>query len=350
MIHLTNISKSWPEFKLHNINLRVKKGEYFVVLGPTGAGKTLLLELIAGFFQPDFGQVGIFDQDITNYPPEERGIGFVYQDFMLFPHLNVFNNIGFGLKIRKYPDSEVKKKVRRTARTLGIDNLLNREVTTLSGGEAQRVALARALVIQPKVLLLDEPLSALDPNIQEKVREEIKDIHAKFGITTIHITHNREEAIILADRIAIMESGRIHQVGSPHEIFRKPTTRFVAEFVGVQNIFQGRIKINGLVEIKGLNSTNGPVLTTSTLTGKVNIALRPEDIIITSNKVQTSARNVLIGRVVGLRDIGTVVRVDVNAGRHFLVSVTKQALDELGISIGSDVYLMFKASAVHVFN
>jgi molybdate/tungstate transport system ATP-binding protein len=207
MIHLTNISKSWPEFKLHNINLRVKKGEYFVVLGPTGAGKTLLLELIAGFFQPDFGQVGIFDQDITNYPPEERGIGFVYQDFMLFPHLNVFNNIGFGLKIRKYPDSEVKKKVRRTARTLGIDNLLNREVTTLSGGEAQRVALARALVIQPKVLLLDEPLSALDPNIQEKVREEIKDIHAKFGITTIHITHNREEAIILADRIAIMESG-----------------------------------------------------------------------------------------------------------------------------------------------
>jgi tungstate transport system ATP-binding protein len=120
--------------------------------------------------------------------------------------------------------------------------------------------------------------------------------------------------------------------------------------VGVQNIFQGRIKINGLVEIKGLNSTNGPVLTTSTLTGKVNIALRPEDIIITSNKVQTSARNVLIGRVVGLRDIGTVVRVDVNAGRHFLVSVTKQALDELGISIGSDVYLMFKASAVHVFN
>jgi molybdopterin-binding protein len=227
---------------------------------------------------------------------------------------------------------------------------LNRDVSTLSGGEAQRVALARALVLKPKILLLDEPLSALDPNIQETVREEIKEIHSKFGITTLHITHNREEAIILADRIAIINNGRIHQVGTPQEIFRQPSTRFVAEFVGVQNIFAGQMIKNGRVKIRGLSTMDGPVFTTSNLAGKVHIALRPEDIIITANEVHTSARNVIRGNISSMKDLGTVVRVDVNAGRKFMINVTKQALEELEIKLGSSVYLMFKASAVHVFN
>jgi molybdopterin-binding protein len=289
----------------------------------------------------------MFNDEVTQKPPEDRRVGFVYQDYMLFPHLNVFENIAFGLKLKKYPVQEVKQRVKDIAKTLGIAKLLHRDISTLSGGEAQRVALARALVLRPKVLLLDEPLAALDPNIQELVRSEIKEIHQKFGITTIHVTHNREEAITLGDRIAIIGTGKIYQVGSSEEVFRKPASRFVAEFVGVQNIFVGDIAKNGQVKIEGLN--NGSVFTISNRIGKVTITLRPEDIIISPKKVKTSARNLLRGRISAMEDKGTVVSVKVDVGRNFTVFITKQALEDLGITIGSEVYLMFKASAVHVF-
>ena len=349
IIRLENVSANWGEFALKKINLEIIRGEYFVILGPTGVGKTLLLELIAGFWVPDRGKIELFNEDATNVPPEKRGVGFVYQNYMLFPHLRVFENIAFGLKLNRHSKKEINKKVVSIAKTLGISDILQRDVLTLSGGETQRVALARALVLKPRILLLDEPLSALDPNIQENVREEIKDIHEKFGMTTVHITHNREEAIILADRIAIMKNGMIHQVGHPQEIFRKPATRFVAEFVGVQNIFPGHMVRNGQVEIKGLTEISGPVFTTSSLKGKVTIAVRPEDIIISPKRVKTSARNMFKGRVISIKDLGAVVRVDVNVGRNFKVKVTQQALDDLEITIGSEVYLMFKAAAVHVF-
>jgi molybdate/tungstate transport system ATP-binding protein len=349
IIRLDNVFASWGEFALKKINLEISKGEYFVILGPTGVGKTLLLELLAGFWMPDHGRIGLFDQDVTEVPPEERSVGFVYQDYMLFPHLNAFENIAFGLKIRKESTTVIKDKVESIAKTLGIFGLLHRNVSTLSGGETQRVALARTLVLKPKILLLDEPLSALDPNIQETVRDEIKEIHNKFGMTTVHITHNREEAIILADRIAVMNDGMIHQVGNPQEIFRKPATRFVADFVGVQNIFSGNITSNGCVEIKGLTEIGGPIFTTSNLEGKVIVTIRPEDTIISSQKVTTSARNIFKGRITALKDLGTVIRVDVNIGKNFIVKVTRQALDELNITVGSQIYLMFKATAVHVF-
>jgi len=349
IIRLENVSANWGEFALKKINLEIIRGEYFVILGPTGVGKTLLLELIAGFWVPDRGKIELFNEDATNVPPEKRGVGFVYQNYMLFPHLSVFENIAFGLKLNRHSKKEINKKVVSIAKTLGISDILQRDVLTLSGGETQRVALARALILKPRILLLDEPLSALDPNIQEKVREEIKDIHEKFGMTTVHITHNREEAIILADRIAIMKNGMIHQVGHPQEIFRKPATRFVAEFVGVQNIFPGHMVRNGQVEIKGLTEISGPVFTTSSLKGKVTVAVRPEDIIISPKRVKTSARNMFKGRVISMKDLGAVVRVDVNVGRNFKVKVTQQALDDLEITIGSEVYLMFKAAAVHVF-
>jgi molybdopterin-binding protein len=347
MIRLTNVSKQWDGFALENINLSVKEGEYFVILGPTGAGKTLLLELLAGFFEPDYGKIEMFNDEVTDHPPEDRRVGFVYQDYMLFPHLNVFENIAFGLKLKKYPVQEVQQRVRNIAKTFGIAKLLRRDISTLSGGEAQRVALARALVLRPKVLLLDEPLAALDPNIQDLVRDEIKEVHQTYGITTIHVTHNREEAITLADRIAIIGNGKIYQVGSSEDVFRKPASRLVAEFVGVQNIFVGDIAKNGQVKIEGLN--NGSVFTISDRVGKVTITLRPEDIIISPKKVKTSARNLLSGRISSMEDKGTVVSVKVDVGRNFTVFITKQALEDLGITIGSEVYLMFKASAIHVF-
>ena len=197
------------------------------------------------------------------------------------------------------------------------------------------------------MLLLDEPLSSLDPNVQDKVRREIKKLHNKFGITTIHITHNHEEAMILADRIAVMAEGKIYQVGVPVEIFRKPSSRFVAEFVGVQNIFEGTMRSNSEVEIEGL--TDGPIFTISKRIGKVTITIRPEEIIISPKKVNTSARNILSGRVHAMENKGSVICVDIKAGKNFSVFITKQALEDLGINIGSKVWLMFKASAVHVF-
>ena len=347
MIRVHGITAHWGGFTLKGIDLKINQGEYFVILGPTGAGKTLLLELLAGFWAHEKGNIEIFGENAEQRSPEERGMGFVYQDYMLFPHLNVYDNIGFGLKLKNISAAAIQRKVRAIVKMLGITDLLHRDVSTLSGGEAQRVALARALVLEPKILLLDEPLSALDPNIQERVRAEIKDLHKKFGITTIHVTHNREEAIIMADRIAVMENGRIFQVGTPEEIFRKPASRFIAEFVGVQNIFSGQISKKGLVEVDEL--VGGPIFTTSRLKGKVTITVRPEDIIISPEKVRTSARNVIFGTVVGMTDRGTVIKVDINAGREFSVYITRQALEDLGINIGSEVYLMFKASAVHVF-
>lgn len=346
MIRLENVTKAWDNFSLRNINLEIKEGEYFVILGPTGAGKTLLLELIAGFYQPDRGGIMMFDSPITHKTPEERGVGFVYQNYMLFPHLNVYDNVAFGLKLKKLSTREIRKRVKHIAKVIGISKLLPRNISTLSGGEQQRVALARALILKPKILLLDEPLSALDPNIQDKIKEEIKKIHNAFKITIIHVTHNREEAVVLGDRIGVIENGKILQVGKTDEIFRKPTSRFVAEFTGAQNIFTGRIH-NGVVEINGLSG--GVMYTTSPLTGKVNVSIRPEDILISNEKVKTSARNVIRGNVISMEDKGAMLSIIVSAGQTFWVYITRQALEELGIKLGSEVYILFKASAIHVF-
>jgi ABC-type Fe3+/spermidine/putrescine transport system ATPase subunit len=215
MIEIRSLSNTWDEFQLRDINLKIQRGEYFVVLGPTGAGKTLLLETIAGFFSPDKGKVIMDNTDLTNISPEYRKFGFVYQDYMLFPHRSLYKNISFGLELQKLPRAEISNKVQTIAKLLKIKQLLHRYPETLSGGELQRGALARALVIEPQVLLLDEPLSALDPNTKQPIVELIKKLHNKLGITIIHITHDREEAMVMADRIAVMNEGKIVQVGKP---------------------------------------------------------------------------------------------------------------------------------------
>ncbi len=347
MITLDNVFTRWDGFTIEDINLKINEGEYFVILGPTGAGKTLLLELIAGFWEPDKGVIEMFGKDVTQIPPEEREVGFVYQDYMLFPHLNVKENIAFGLRLKNVHPDKITDRVNTIVKTLGIYDLLDRDVSTLSGGEAQRVALARALVLKPRVLLLDEPLSALDPNVQDKVRGEIKKIHKRFGITIIHITHNREEAMILGDRIAVMGKGKIYQVGVPAEIFRRPASHFVAEFVGVQNILTGNIKKKGRIEIKGL--TDGVIFTSSSMTGKAKLAIRPEDIIISPKKITTSARNVLRGKVISMVDKGTVMSVEVDAGQPITAYITRESLENLNITLGQHIYLVFKAQNVHLF-
>jgi len=260
MIRISRLSRQWPEFTLRGIDLAIEKGEYFVILGPSGAGKTLLLELLAGIHRAEAGRIDLEGEGITDLPPEQRKIGMVYQDYALFPHLTVAKNIGYGLRYLKVPKEQRAIRVKEVARLVGVDHLLHRHPSTLSGGERQRVALARALVLRPKVLLLDEPLSALDHNTAKRLREYLKQLHKKVGITMIHVTHHRAEAKELADRIAVLRDGTIEAVGTVEEIFLFPPTRFVAEFVGADNLAGGTLtRIDAIPSAKGAARWEGVV-------------------------------------------------------------------------------------------
>jgi len=345
------------EFHLKDLNLDIADGEYFVVLGPTGAGKTVLLETIAGLHQPRRGRILLAGEDVTHAPPERRGIGFVYQDYALFPHLNVAGNIAFGLRLRRMGRSTIEERVAAISQLLDIKHLLHRTPRTLSGGEAQRVTLARALVVEPKLLLLDEPLSALDPETRGALEQELGRIHRELGTTTIHVTHDFEEAVALGDRIAVLREdrlggskreGRIVQVGTPEEIFRHPASEFVARFVGVRNVFRGNAHPaeNGykLVSIDGME-----MAAVTELEGPVHVSIRPEEIVLSREPFLSSARNTFRGRIVGISDRGTIVYVTVRVPPEFICMITRRSLEEMRLREGMWVHIAFKASAVHVF-
>ena len=334
------------EFHLDGIDITVNAGEYFVVLGPTGAGKTILLETIAGLRRVRRGTVHIDNEDVTQLPPERRGVGFVYQDYALFPHLTVAANIAFGLRLRRRKN--VDHSVARIAALLGIDTLQSRMPRDLSGGEQQRVALARALAVAPRVLLLDEPLSALDPQTREGLQRELAQLHRELSTTTVHVTHDFEEAAALADRIGVMNAGRIVQVGTVDAIFRRPSSPFVARFVGARNVFAGAAIRTENEETQFI--IDGVTLATATaVTGPAHAALRPEDILISATPLTSSARNCLHGRITGITDRGMIVYITVDIPPEFVAAVTHRSVAELGLAVGKEVYISFKASAVHVF-
>ena len=237
MIEVRNLTVDLEGFHLGPIDLEIEKGEFFIIVGPTGAGKTILLETIAGIYNINTGKIIVDGKDITQYPPEKRNIGIVYQDFSLFPHLNVIKNIEYGLKTKGVSSEKRKKTIEKLSNLLCLNSLLNRSPETLSGGEKQRVALARALAIEPLLILLDEPLSALDPNIREKTAKELKSVNKKTKTTFLMVTHNIKEALSIADRIAIMRDGKIEQVGNYKQLIKNPASTFVAEFFGVKNLF-----------------------------------------------------------------------------------------------------------------
>lgn len=239
-VHISNLSKRYGDFAaVDDVSLAVKSGEFVTLLGLSGSGKTTTLMAVAGFVEPDGGRIEINGRNIVDLPPEKRDLGVVFQNYALFPHLNVFENVAFPLRMRKWSADRIVKAVRRVLDIVGLETLVDRKVTALSGGQQQRVALARALVFEPPVLLMDEPLGALDRSLRDQLQTEIKRIQRDLGVTVIYVTHDQEEALALSDRIAVMADGKICQLDTPDEIYVRPKTAFVAGFVGESN----RIKV-----------------------------------------------------------------------------------------------------------
>ncbi|NJE62468.1 tungstate ABC transporter ATP-binding protein WtpC [Thermococcus sp. 21S7] len=344
MLEVKSVSKDWKEFRLREISFEVSEGEHFIILGPSGAGKTVLLEIIAGIIEPDAGRVFLNGEDITNWPPERRGLAYIPQNYALFPHMSVFDNIAFGLKLRRVPRAEIERKVKEIAEVLGIAHLLHRKPKTLSGGESQRVAIARALVVEPELLLMDEPFANLDVQTRARLLGEMKRWKRELGFTALHVTHSFEEAVSLGDRVGVMLNGRLVQTGSVRDVFSRPSSEEVARFLGFENI------IEGTAEGRVLRSNGVEIELPAEARGRVRVGLRPEDIILSLGPIRTSARNEFKALVESVEELGPLVRVHLRiGGLHLRAFITRSSMLEMGIMKGREVYVSFKASALHVF-
>lgn len=366
MVTFKNVRYRIGTFTLKDITFSIKEGEYFVILGPSGTGKTQLLRVLAGLSRIKSGEIWIDGERKDHLPPEQRGIGFVFQDQVLFPHMSVFDNISFSMKLRKKRGAEVRGKVEGIAGMLGISGLLNRAPTHLSGGEKQRVALARAMVSNPKVLLMDEPYANLDRNLAERLTLEGRELHDRIRQTTIHVTHNQEEAIILADRLCLMEDGRVRMIGTPDEIFRRPNSYFVADFVGTQNIYRdaamertgnGSLKIlhMGKEILCDCRCRTGGIYghgagRSGRTNGKVSFCVRPENTILYTACPEVHGPNVFKGRVVEIYDRGLMFQSVVSIGDGFLVTnlTMRRNFLDMNIGKGSEVYLCIDEKSVHI--
>ena len=341
LIQLKGISKSFDgETVLDNMSLEIHDKEFITLLGPSGCGKTTTLRIIGGFETPDTGDVFFDGKRINDLPPYERQVNTVFQRYALFPHLNVFDNIAFGLRLRKCPDAEIKTKVKEMLAMVNLRGFERRRVSTLSGGQQQRVAIARALVNQPKVLLLDEPLSALDLKLRKDMQNELKNIQHQTGITFIYVTHDQEEALSMSDTVVVMENGHVQQIGSPTDIYNEPVNAFVADFIGESNIVDGvmlsdrRAKFAGHVFdcVDGGFAQNEPV----------DVVIRPEDV-----DVVAPEKGMLKGLVttVTFRGVHYEIIVDV-AGFKWMIQTTDYVGEgeTIGLSIDPDAIHIMKKS------
>jgi putative spermidine/putrescine transport system ATP-binding protein/spermidine/putrescine transport system ATP-binding protein len=282
-VELTGVFKRFGQIiALDGVSLKVRRGELMTLLGPSGCGKTTLLGLVAGFLVPDSGEIAIEGARVTDVPTHRREIGIMFQSYALFPHMSVAANVGYGLRMRRLAKAEIARRVREALALIKLDGLEDRRPRQLSGGQQQRVALARALVIRPKVLLLDEPFSALDRNLRSAMQVEVKELQRRLGLTTIFVTHDQSEGLSLSDRIAVIDRGAIRQIGTPDEIYRRPVDRFVASFVGDMNVLRGRLeRIDGATAVLALGPARVTVprqmLEVAAPGAVVDLFVRPED-------------------------------------------------------------------------
>ncbi|MDP2917201.1 MAG: ATP-binding cassette domain-containing protein [Dehalococcoidia bacterium] len=351
MIRIKNLSYQLDQFSLKDLNLSIEDGEYFVILGPTGAGKTVLLECVAGLHKVSKGEIWINGSEVTHLTPEERGLGYVPQDYVLFPFLNVMENIVFGIKRDRHSRSKVQERLTSLANLMGISSLLKRDVRSLSGGEKQRVALARALAPAPRILLLDEPLSSLDLQTAKHLRLELKRIHRELGVTTLHITHNQAEAEELADRIAIIHCGRVEQVGKPNDVFFSPENETVSNFIGALNILECRSCRSlgpGLMEV----DCGGMRIILPHDEGMVQkVAIFPRDIYVSDVPPPGPSVNRYKGKIRDIKLMGSMARLEVEVGENILkAEIPQDMCEEMNLASGKDVYLILRLRLLRILN
>lgn len=332
IIDIRHLSKSFGDKKvLDDINFYIRRGEFITLLGPSGCGKTTTLRIIAGFVEPTEGQVLLDGKDISGIPPYQRPLNTVFQRYALFPHLDVYENIAFGLKLKNVPEDEIDKKVRKVLKLVSMSDYESRDVDSLSGGQQQRVAIARALVNQPKVLLLDEPLAALDLKMRKDMQIELKEMHEKLGITFIYVTHDQEEALTLSDTIVVMNEGKIQQIGTPTDIYNEPQNEFVADFIGESNILNGTMLCDRKVNFvdhdfdcvdEGFGE-NVPV----------DVVVRPEDVEI--RKDQSKAE--FFGTVSSCTFKGVFYQIFVNTETGFELMVQNYRKYDVGEKVGMQI-------------
>lgn len=348
MLSLKGIGIGFSNFALRDVTFDVEAGSYLALLGPTGAGKTVLLETIAGLLVRHEGEIRSNGRDITSLQPEQRGIGMVYQDCCLFPHLNVRDNISFGLRVRKIPTAQIDKKVRELAALVKIEHLLDRGTSRLSGGEKQKVALARALAPGPSVLLLDEPLSALDPENREALRDELHRLHRNLRITIIHVTHDFQEAMSVADKIVVLGKGKVQQIGTPAQIFREPNSVFVARFTMAKNIIPGKV----IIENDGyvFTSENARFRVGKHFPGPCYAVLRPEDINVVSESKEAPHLEYVPGTLTSVIDNGTALSLQVDVPPAYYCTVPRASRQGISVAEGQRVFLEFKTSSVRLLD
>ena len=338
IIHGRNIVKAYDgERVVDDIDFWVKSEEFLTILGPSGCGKTTTLRMIGGFETPDEGQILFEDKDITHLPPYERSINTVFQKYALFPHMNIYENIAFGLRIKKMSESEIKTRVGRMLELVNLKGFEKRSVNQLSGGQQQRIAIARALVNEPKVLLLDEPLGALDLKLRKEMQLELKFMQQELGITFIYVTHDQEEALTMSDKIIVMNKGRIQQIGSPVNIYNEPINAFVADFIGESNIVKGFMKEDYLVEFAG--KTFKCLDTGFKPNEAIEVVIRPEDL-----KIVPKSEGMLTGLVDSVVFKGVHYEMHVLEGdRTWMIHSTKAAQEgeEVGLDMTpDDIHIM----------
>ena len=294
-ISVTELTKTYGDFfALNNVSIDVKAGEFLTLLGPSGSGKTTLLMAIAGFNRPDSGRICFGDDDVTVLPPHKRGVGMVFQNYALFPHMSVFENVAFPLKLRKIAADEKHRRVTEALKTVQLSDFSERGIDQLSGGQRQRVALARAFVFGPKILLMDEPLSALDKKLREEMQIELKQLHRQLGVTTVYVTHDQREALTMSDRIAVINDGELAQVGTPRDIYNAPASHFVASFIGESSFVPLTRDKAGALLYDGAKIAKAPENKTPTISGERNwsLLIRPERLSLQPPKARKTASKI----------------------------------------------------------
>ncbi len=355
-VECRNVRLSYgPVEVLKNINLAIEPGEFFALLGPSGSGKSTLLRLIAGFNRHQQGELLIDGRDVSNQPPWERNIGMVFQSYALWPHLSVWDNVAFGLVERKVAKAELKQRVGAALDTVGLAGFSDRKPNQLSGGQQQRVALARTIVIEPQVLLLDEPLSNLDKTLRVQMRQELLALQRRLGITTLFVTHDQEEAMTTADRMAVLDKGVVQQVGTPLTLYDEPVNPFVAAFVGTMNLLPGTVRSRAgqmlTLDVEGVGELRLPLPADAPAVDRLMLSFRPHALRVEGVEVPRDERLIwMTASVEASEFVGEFTRYRMRVGEHSLSVDQPHHAGQSTIAVGASVNLGLEASQVRLFS